>query len=70
METLSIDIDDDLALTLEAVCASQGVSKTHLLADVVRKYLEAEKLKSDLMNSDLAAAYLELATEDVALAEG
>jgi len=68
MKTLTLD--DELDAALDAASSDQGRNKTDLIADVLRKYVEKERLKRDLNASTLAALYnKELADEDMLLAE-
>ena len=69
MKMISLRVDDEMDAALTAVCAEQGRSKTDVVADVLRKYLESERLKRMLQDPALAERYQQLAVEDVALAE-
>jgi predicted transcriptional regulator len=69
MSTFTIRLDDGLAAELTQLCRSQQRDRDTLLTDLVRKYVEAEKLRKALTDSSLAAEYANLADEDVALAE-
>jgi hypothetical protein len=69
MKTLPVKIDDELDAALEAVCAEQGLKKADLVIDIVRKYVETERLKRLLQDLSLVALYQQLADEDVSLAE-
>ena len=69
MKTLPLNLDDELDTALDAVSREQGVGKAELVVDLVRKYVEAERLKSTLQDPALIALYEQLAAEDVGLAE-
>ena len=69
MKTLPIMLEDDVDDALEAVSSGLGRLKIDLAADVLSKYVRAERLRQSLQNPSLVALYQELATEDVALAE-
>ncbi len=69
MKTISLNVDDETDAALTAVCAERGRSKTELVADVLRKYLQSERLKRTLQDPALSKLYQELAGEDLALAE-
>ena len=69
MKSLPLDLDDELDAALDAVSLEQGRAKVELVLDLVRKYVEAEKLKRTLQDPALIALYNELAAEDIALAE-
>ena len=69
MKTISLRVDDQMDAALAAVCAQQGRSKTEVVAELLRKYLESERLKRTLQDPALAELYQQLAPEDVALAE-
>jgi metal-responsive CopG/Arc/MetJ family transcriptional regulator len=69
MNTLPVNLDDDLDTALDAVSREQGMGKAELVIDIVRKYVEAEQLKRSLMDTALATLYGRLAVEDRGLAE-
>ena len=69
MKTLPVQLDDELDVALEAVCKDQGRDKGEVVMDIVRKYVEAERLRRTLQDPALAELYQQLAAEDVALAE-
>jgi hypothetical protein len=69
VKVLPVNLDDELAAVLAAVCAARGLDETTLASDVLRKFLQAEQLKRSLDDPALAALYEQLAAEDVALAE-
>lgn len=54
---------------LAALRAKQGRNETEVVADVLRRYVETERLKRMLQDPALAQLYEELAAEDKALAE-
>ena len=69
MKTISLSVDDEMDAALAAICAEGGRSKTELVTDVLRKYLESERLKRMLQDPAVAELYQQLAVEDLALAE-
>lgn len=69
MKTVLLNLDDELDAALETVCAERGRDKTDVVREVVRKYVEVERLKRSLQDPSLAELYQQLAAEDVALAE-
>ena len=69
MKILPLRLDDELDAALEAVCKGLGRDKTDVVADVVRKYVETERLRSALQAPELVELYQQVAPEDVALAE-
>jgi predicted transcriptional regulator len=69
MKTLALRLDDELDAALEAVCAEQGRDKIDVITDIVRKFVEAERLRRSLQDPTLAELYQQLAAEDIALAE-
>ncbi len=69
MKTVSLSLDEDLDAALEAVCAEQRRDKADLIREVVRRYVEAERLRRTLEDPTLGDLYQQLAAEDVALAE-
>ena len=70
MKTFPLRLDDELDSALEAFCAEDGRDKVEVVREVVRNYVEKERMKRALEDPALAALYQELALEDVALAEG
>jgi predicted transcriptional regulator len=70
VSTILVALDDDLSANLHALCAGQGREPSVLVAELVEKYVEAERLKQSLAKPETAAFYEELANEDLALAEG
>ncbi len=69
MKTISLRIDDEVDAALAALRAEQGRNETEVVADVLRRYVETERLKRMLQDPALARLYEELAAEDKALAE-
>jgi predicted DNA-binding protein len=69
MKTISLRIDDEVDAALAALCAEQGRNEAEVVADVLRRYVETERLKRMLEDPALAQLYEELAAEDRALAE-
>ena len=69
MKTISFNLEDDLDSALAELCTAQGREKSQLLGDLLRRYVESEKLKRTLLNPELVQLYQELAPEDVELAE-
>ena len=69
MKSVPVRLDDDLDAALEAVCAQQGRSKTDLVGEILRKYLETERLRRELQDPDLVTLYRQLEGEDAAIAD-
>ena len=69
MRTLSLSLDDDLDAALGTVCAELGREKADVVADLLRKYLGAQRLKRTVQDPAAVQLYRELETEDLALAE-
>lgn len=69
MKTLPLLLDDDLDAALNVVSAGKGRSKADLAADVLRSYVQKEKLRQTLQDPVLIALYQELADEDVQMSE-
>ena len=69
MRTLTLVVDDDLDTALEAASAKQGRDKADIALELLRKSMEAERLKAALLDPSLVKLYEKLADEDVALAE-
>jgi len=69
MKSLPVPLDDELDAALEAVSAEQGRGKADLVVDIVRRYIETDRLRRTLEDPALVALYQRLAPEDQALAE-
>ena len=69
MKTLPVLLDDDVDAGLEDVSTRYGRPKMDVAADILRKYVQTERLRQSLQDPALIALYQELVTEDVALAE-
>ena len=69
MKILPVSLDDELASALETICAEQGRDETQVLREVVRKFVQKERLKKALQDTALADLYGELSAQDSALAE-
>lgn len=69
MRTVVLTIEDEIDDDLDVVCAERGRGKEGLIADIVRGYVRAERLRRALGSPELVALYSELADEDAALAE-
>jgi hypothetical protein len=69
MKTISLSLDDDVNAALAALCAEQGRDEPEVVAEVVRRYVETERLKKSLQDPELARLYEDLVAEDKTLAE-
>ena len=69
MKILPLRLDDELDTALEVVCRGLGRDKADVVTDVVRHYVETERLRSALQDPELVALYEQVAVADVALAE-
>jgi hypothetical protein len=69
MKPLPVKLDDELDAALEAVCVEQGRTKVDLVTDILRQYVETERLRRTLQDPTLVALYQQLEAEDAALAE-
>jgi plasmid stability protein len=69
MGSVPVVLDDELDAALEAVSAEQGRSKADLVSDILRRYVETERLTRSLQDPELVGLYQQLAAEDQALAE-
>lgn len=69
MKTLSVPLEDELDAALTRLCVEQGREKAQVVADVLRRHLQAQGLKASLADPGLALLYGELAAEDAALSE-
>ncbi len=65
---VEVQLDDALNASFEAVCAARGQDKEPVLAELVRRFVDAEQIDALLKDPDLASAYRELASEDLSLA--
>jgi len=68
-KTVTIVLDDELDAALEEICLEQGRTKGDLIVELLRKFVEDERLRLDLNSSELAELYQALVNEDVTLAE-
>ncbi|MEJ7612417.1 ribbon-helix-helix protein, CopG family [Fervidibacter sacchari] len=68
-KTVTIVLDDELDAALEEICLEQGRTKGDLIVELLRKFVEDERLRLDLNSSELTELYQALVNEDVALAE-
>jgi predicted transcriptional regulator len=68
-KTVTIVLDDELDAALEEICLEQGRTKGDLIVELLRKFVEDERLRFELNSSELAELYQALVNEDVALAE-
>jgi|FaiFalFF_MnMetaG_3_1042247.scaffolds.fasta_scaffold02148_3 metal-responsive CopG/Arc/MetJ family transcriptional regulator len=68
-KVLSLELDEELDAALDALCQTQGRPKSELVVDLVRRFVETEKLKQTLQDPHLVALYHQLASEDIDLAE-
>ena len=69
MKTLPVMLEDDVDAALEDASMRHGRPKMDMAADILRKYVQTERLRQSLQDPALIALYQELAAEDVALAE-
>lgn len=69
MKSLSLMVDDQLDEALEAVSLGKGRAKVDIITQVLRQYVQTERLRQSLQDPALVALYEELAEEDVQLAE-
>lgn len=69
MTTVVLNLDDELDAAVEALSTEQGCDKAILLTDIVRRYVQNERLRQELRDPELAKLYQELEAEDRALAE-
>lgn len=69
MKTLPVTLEGDVNAALEDVSLRHGHPKTDMAADILRKYVQTERLRQSLQDPALIALYQELAAEDTALAE-
>ncbi len=69
VKTVTIVLDDDLDAALEEICLEQGCAKGDLIVELLRKFVEDERLRLNLNSCELAELYQSLANEDITLAE-
>lgn len=69
MKTLPLVLDDDLDTALNVVSNDKGCAKADLAIEVLRSYVQKEKLRQTLQDPALMTLYQELAAEDVQLSE-
>jgi antitoxin component of RelBE/YafQ-DinJ toxin-antitoxin module len=68
-KTVMIVLDDELDAALEEICLEQGRTKGDLIVELLRKFVEDERLRFELNSSELTELYQALVNEDVTLAE-
>jgi predicted transcriptional regulator len=68
-KTVTIVLDDELDAALEEICLEQGRTKGDLIVELLRKFVEDERLRFELNSSELAELYQALVNKDVTLAE-
>lgn len=69
MKTIAIQMDEELNAALEQICSQRKLDKSRMVADILRRYVETERLAGSLRDPALMRAYQELSAEDVNLAE-
>ena len=69
MKSLSVVVDDQLDAALDAVSVGKGRAKSDIITQVLRQYVQTERLRQSLQDPALITLYQELAEEDVQLAE-
>lgn len=69
MKTIAIQMDEELNAALEQICSRRKLDKSRMVADILRKYVETERLVGSLRDPALMRAYQELSAEDVNIAE-
>jgi predicted transcriptional regulator len=69
MKNLTVTLDDELDIALEALCAEEGRKRGEFESDVLRRFVERERLAREVQDPAWQAAYLELEQEDIAMAE-
>ncbi len=66
---VTLAIDETLDTELELVSTRKGRSKSDIVAEVLRRYVQTEQRRHQPLDPALIAAYSQLAEEDIALAE-
>jgi hypothetical protein len=69
MATVVLSLDEELNAALDMLSLQQGCDKETLLADIVRRYVQNERLRQALSDPKLVSLYQELEAEERALAE-
>lgn len=69
MPTLSFGLDEDLDEALTRICTDQGRDRSEVVRDLVRRYVETERLRRTLQDPALVELYDQLGEEDQTLAE-
>ena len=66
---VTLTIDEALDAELERVSTRKGLAKADVVADALRRYVQADQRSRTPIDPSLIALYSQLAAEDVALAE-
>lgn len=66
---VTLAIDEALDTELELVSTRKGRSKSDVVAEVLRRYVQTEQRRQQPLDPALIALYSQFADEDVALAE-
>jgi len=69
MKNLTVSLDDDLDTALGALCAEEGRQRGEFESDVLRRFVERERLAREVQDPAWQAAYRELEQEDIAMSE-
>ena len=69
MKNLTVTLDDELDTALEALCTEEGRKRGEFESDVLRRFVERERLAREVQDPAWQAAYRELEQEDVEMAE-
>jgi len=69
MKNLTVTLDDELDIALEALCTEEGRKRGEFESDVLRRFVERERLAREVQDPAWQAAYRELEQEDIAMAE-
>ena len=66
---VTLTIDEALDAELERVSTRKGLAKADVVADALRRYVQAEERRQTPLDAALISLYSQLADEDVDLAE-
>lgn len=66
---ITLPLEESVETALECLSIRQGRDKVAVVAELVKRYVEAERLRAELLDPGLIELYMELADEDTVLAD-
>lgn len=69
MKNLTVCLDDELDTALEALCTEEGRQRGEFESEVLRQFVERERLARQVQDPAWQAVYREVEQEELAMAE-